>query len=286
MNLNLDKEFMTLNQAIDAYFNREEEDFQWIPTGLDKLDSEFVGPGIRTSSLIVVGGASNSGKTAFALSIASNMAKYFKELETGAILFCSGTLSNKALIHQILSFKIGEDPTISNYSYNIKKKWEVSKALKSFPFYTYCKPVFNIDQIRKHAGKIPDLKTIFIDGLESIQANNQAEAIQRLKNLATELKVAIMITKRLSFGVENDRYRDAIWSDFGDRDLFIYNTDAVLLLKCHYDYVGSKKGLSAEESSRLRNTITAQFLHNKMGWGDTATDLKTNRITGAFINND
>ena len=280
MRLSMDKEFMSLNQAMDTYFKREEKDFQRIPTGLENLDKILEG-GISASSLIVVGGGSNAGKTSFVLSVALNVAKYFKELESGAILFCSGMLSNKAVIHHILSFETGRTADVFDYSDDIQKKRETSKALEGLPFYTYCKPVFNIDQIRKHAGKIQDLKVIFIDELEAIQASNQAEVIQGLKNLATELKVAIIITKSLSFGVDNDVYRRSIWADFGDKNLFIYNTDAVLLLKCHYDYVRPKNRLSVDEELLLRNTVNVKFLHNKMGSTGTIW-LKTNIITGAF----
>ncbi len=237
-----------LKESIRKIENQESNCFESfsIPTGFVEIDRET--QGLQSSELIVVGGRTGMGKTAFSLSIALNAALDF---EKSVAIFTTET-DKERLIHKILSNKSEVIPQKIRNADLSNEEWERlnsavnklteaqifiddSTRLSFFELQTKCR------KLKERNG----LDLIVIDHLQSIRTPNLKEHQTKdqeigdncrfLKELAKELKVPIITTAQLSRAVDSrygektpnltDISESGIIEQVADMIIFIYRPE-------------------------------------------------------------
>ncbi len=206
---------LLINNALDQIQEaaKQKDGLSGIPsgyTGIDRITS-----GWQPSDLIIVAARPSMGKTAFALSMARNMAV---EHNVGVAVF-SLEMSSNQLVNRLIS---SESELPSNKIRNGKlepHEWvqldEKIIDLAKAPIFIDDTPAISIFELRAKCRRLvkkhPDLKLIMIDYLQLMTAggdnkgNREQEVsiISRsLKSLAKELNIPIIALSQLNRAVE------------------------------------------------------------------------------------
>ena len=184
-----------------------------IPSGYYGLDDKT--SGWQDSDLVIIAGRPAMGKTAFALSMAKNIAADYQV----PIAFFSLEMSNQQLVNRLLSNVCEiEGKKILNGQLQ-PDEWErldkrVNKLLGA-PIYVDDTPGLSVFELRTKARRLVrehDVKIIMIDYLQLMNANGmrfssrqeEVSTISRsLKGLAKELNIPIIALSQLNRGVES-----------------------------------------------------------------------------------
>lgn len=208
-----------------------------ISTGFDKLD-EMIN-GLQNANLVIVSGESDMGKTAFALSIAKNIAAD----QNMPIAFFSLELSNVQLLNRLISNACEiEGRKILNGKLN-KEEWErLDKTLKTLievPLYIDDSEGLSVQDLKSKAcclARDKGIKLLMIDYLQlmtisDISYNSRQKEIffilHSLKKLAKELNIPILVLHQLGRGGESGRPQ---LSDIREYDAIEQNADIVIFL--------------------------------------------------------
>jgi len=214
-----------------------------ISTGFDKLDE--MTSGLLDSDLVIVAGRADMGKTAFALSMAKNIAA--SQMIPMAIF--SLEMSSVQLINQLISnvCKI-EGRKILNGILS-KEDWEcLDKKLNTLlevPLYIDDTVGLTVQELRSKACRLvreKGLKLIMIDYLQlmtvcDMRYNSRQEElsfiIRSLKDLAKELSIPILVLYQMSRGLKSlkdPEVRRPHLSDLQDYYTIEENADIVIFL--------------------------------------------------------
>ena len=183
-----------------------------VPTGYHKLDD--LTSGWQASDLVIVAGRPAMGKTAFALSMAKNIAADYQV----PLAFFSLEMSNQQLANRLLSNVCEiEGKKILNGQLQ-PDEWErLDKRVNSLlgaPIYIDDTPGLSVFELRTKARRLVrehGVKIIMIDYLQLMNANGmrfssrqeEVSTISRsLKSLAKELDIPIIALSQLNRGVE------------------------------------------------------------------------------------
>lgn len=184
-----------------------------IPSGFDKLDETTAG--WQKSDLVIIAGRPAMGKTAFALSVAKNIAVDYKlpigffSLEMNKVQLVNRLIANVCEItgNKILSGQLSDDEW--------KRLDSKIRLLTGSPIYIDDTPGLSIFELRTKARRLvreEKVKIIMIDYLQLMNANgmrfgNRQEEVstisRSLKGLAKELNIPIIALSQLNRVVEN-----------------------------------------------------------------------------------
>ncbi len=184
-----------------------------IPTGYDKLDEMTAG--WQSSDLIILAGRPAMGKTAFALSLAKNIAVDYNT----PIAFFSLEMNNVQLVNRLISNVCEiEGRKILNGQLD-DEEWKRLDAnvgrLQMAPIYVDDTAGMSIFELRTKARRLvreKGVKMIMIDYLQLMNANGakfgsrqeEVSTISRsLKGLAKELNIPVLALSQLNRTVEN-----------------------------------------------------------------------------------
>lgn len=214
-----------------------------ISTGFDKLDE--MTNGLQNANLVIVSGESDMGKTAFALSIAKNIAAG----QNIPMAFFSLEMSNVQLLNRFISNACEiEGRKILNGKLN-KEDWErLDKTLKTLievPLYIDDSEGLSVQDLKSKAcclARDKGIKLIMIDYLQlmtisDISYNSRQKEIffilDSLKNLAKELNIPILVLHQLDRGselVKDYEVKRPQLSDIREYDAIEQNADIVIFL--------------------------------------------------------
>lgn len=215
-----------------------------IPTGYHKLDEMTAG--WQNSDLIILAGRPAMGKTAFALSLAKNIAVdynipvAFFSLEMNNVQLVNRLISNVCSISgsKILTGQLDNNDW-NNLDQNIDK-------LKEAPLYVDDTPGLSVFELRTKARRLvreKGVKVIMIDYLQLMNANGmkfnsrqeEVSTISRsLKGLAKELDIPVIALSQLSRAVEQRPGEDGKRPQLSDlRESGAIEQDADMVLFVH-----------------------------------------------------
>jgi len=205
-----------------------------VPSGFFDLD--LLTQGFQKSDLIIIAGRPSMGKTAFALSIARNVA----DLQPFPVVVFSLEMSRNQIIYRLLSNESGISNSKLRSGIIKSNEWRlISKAINSLSdlnIYIDDKSDINISDIKI---KLTNLKLrfgslgiIIIDYLQLISdiqvKDSRVQELSRitrnLKLLAKEFNVPIIVLSQLSRNVESRTNKRPLLSDLRESGCFSKST--------------------------------------------------------------
>ena len=255
-----------------------------VPTGYTKLDEKT--SGWQASDLVIIAGRPAMGKTAFALSLAKNIAVDAR-IPTA---FFSLEMSNVQLVNRLIS-NVCEIPGNKMLNGQLSPdEWsKLDKnmgTLNGAPLYIDDTPGMSIFELRTKARRLvkeKDVKIIMIDYLQLMNANgmkfgSRQEEVSKisgsLKGLAKELDIPILALSQLNRTVENREGLEGKRPQLSDlRESGSIEQDADMVLFVHrpeyYHIFEDEKGNNRRGMAQI---IIAK--HRKGATGDVLLDFK------------
>ena len=250
-----------------------------VPTGLRQLDN-LLG-GFNDTDLIILGGRPGMGKSALAITLAFNVARYFdeKNKEPGArkksVAFFSLEMSAEQVAGRILSAKT----SISTHDMRLGKLSSEDQfvelaagvdLLSKIPLYVDETSGITVNAIKNRArrmarNKEQGLGLIVIDYLQLISSTGRkenrvqelSEMTRALKIMAKELSVPVLVLSQLSRRIENaesEGNRPKL-SDLRDSGSIEQDADIVMFVYRDYYYLKNKEiQRNVSESDEKFNT--------------------------------
>ena len=209
-----------------------------IPSGFNKIDK--LTAGWQQSDLVIIAARPGMGKTALALSMASNIAIENKI----PLAFFSLEMSSIQLITRMISSETGLDSNKLRTGKLEKHEWEQLnirvKNLEKAPLFIDDTPSLSIFDLRAKARRLvsqKDVKIIIVDYLQLMTAGgnmkigNREQEIstisRNLKALAKELNIPIIALSQLSRLVEGRTSKRPLLSDLRESGAIEQDADIV-----------------------------------------------------------
>lgn len=217
-----------------------------IMTGFERLDN--LTDGFDGGSLITIGGRTAMGKTTLAINIAHNVAS--KGLP---VLYVNLESTDEQFIDKFLSCSTGIELDSIRNGLLTKEGWgsldQEAANIQSLPIFIDSRPTATIDQLCEDITKVAreqNIKLVFIDYLQLLYTKVSASSdnrygdlnyyTRRLKSLAKELNLPIIIVSQLNRNVEKDKnslsiddYRPTL-TDLRDSGTICDDSDVVIFL--------------------------------------------------------
>lgn len=200
--------------------------------GFKKLDEVI---DIKKGQLILLGGRQVMGKSTLLLNIATNVA--FQDTPTALFSIES---SKKRVIDRILASEslvdikkvILEKDLIDN---DWNKLANTMKKISDLKLYIDDTPGISIQEISNKCRRLKqerNIELVVIDYLQLIEGNESAEKIKKLKELAKELNITIIVAYMLPSNVDRRENKKPLLADVRNNELI----DIVILLYRDYYY--------------------------------------------------
>ena len=231
-------------QVLESYKNTDKDLENRSQTGFSKLDEIL--KGMSAGNLIILAARPKVGKTAFALTIATNVAMLGK-----TVAFYSMEMENPEIYERLLS-KTAQIPmnTLIDRRFQDKKRPQsirneelsiiekVTTNLKTLPLKINDKPNISVNEIRAQCRMIKNLGLIVVDYLQLMKStkkhdnrNQEVGAISReLKILSAELSVPILCLSQLNR--TNDEEKRPSPCDLRDSGEIEQNCSKLILMWC------------------------------------------------------
>lgn len=226
-----------------------------IPTGYSKFN-EYSG-GFQNSDLIIIAARPGIGKTALALSLAHNIAKYSKtpvgffslEMTTSQIVMRLLSAESKIDIKNIRTARIHKSEEADFY--------KAIRTLAKLPIYIDDTPALSLLELRAKSRRMiteHGVKIIFVDYLQLMQGPSNVESREReisyisrgLKSLAKELDIPIVALAQLNRQVEQRTEKRPLLSDLRESGAIEQDADIVCFIHRH-DLYKKQTGDSGKE---------------------------------------
>lgn len=301
-----------INRANEAY--KRSEKITGLSSGFQDLDA-LLG-GLQNSDLLILAGRPSMGKTAFAINMAVNSAKYILENKINdddnrplSVGFFSLEMSSEQLAARMIAMESGVDSskmrTGNLNDDEFAKLVRANKELYKIPFYMDDTPALSISALRTRARRLKrksNLGLIIVDYLQlmkgsakSSEANRVqevSEVTQGLKAVAKELDVPVIALSQLSRAVEQREDKRPQLSDLRESGSIEQDADIVMFIYREEYYEERKKPSEAdaekfakwqdkmENCHNLTEIIIAKQRHGPIG----TTKLFFNSNTTKFEN--
>ena len=209
--------------------------------GIGFKDLDYMIAGLQRGNLIIVGGRPAMGKTAFALSIASNLAIHKKR----NVVFFSVELSKEAVVSRIIATKSQIDFTHFRTGQLSDEEWnrlcKCAEELGKSRLIVDDTPEITIDEICDRCLQLKELKSVdivLVDYLQIVSAGQKAESrqleveyiVRKLKKLAKEINVPILVISQLSRAIEQRSDKHPMLSDFRETSAIEQEADTVMFI--------------------------------------------------------
>ncbi len=242
---------------LDTYKNIKEiatnpESAAGAPTGFSDLDKVLVGLG--AGDLVIVGARPGMGKTAFALNLATNIARSSRR----SVCIFSLEMSKEQLVQRMLSSEALVESTALRSGNLTPDDW--NKLAKASAFLSECDIYIddttgiNVTGMKAKLRRMKNLSLVVIDYLQLMQSDRKidnrvqevSEISRNLKLLAKELKVPVICCAQLSRTNETRKDRRPMLSDLRDSGAIEQDADMVMFLYRDEYYEKDQEGNVAE----------------------------------------
>ncbi len=227
-----------VKKKIEKIEKNNEKRITGIPSGFANIDQ--ITSGWQPSDFIIIGARPSMGKTAFALSMARNMAIDYNI----PVAFFSLELSSEQIMERMISIETGFSNSKLRKGKLKQEELELmknmTKPLSEAPIYIDETPSLSIIELEKKAFELVihhDIKIIIIDYLQLITADenskNKEEVLliyRRLKTLARELNIPIIGLSQLFKEVDYRDNKRPILTDLSGSPYIEDNADIVSFL--------------------------------------------------------
>jgi replicative DNA helicase len=210
-----------------------------ISTMLSDIDKVI--NGLQSPDLIIVAGRPGMGKTAFALSVLSNISidqqkpSVFFSLEMSA----SQLEFRLESMHSGVPYRLLQQGNIN--SLNNESYVKAQKKIKNSPIYIDDDPDLCPERIRTRALKLKmqyDIQVVFVDYIQLIEGRNKSysreneisKVSRSLKRLAKEIDVPVVALSQLNREVEKRKPPEPFLSDLRESGAIEQDADLVMLL--------------------------------------------------------
>ncbi|MBQ6436355.1 replicative DNA helicase [bacterium] len=279
------KNFVHIKDTLEESFNRIEQiqrsgaAFQGLPTGLTGVDNIL--SGMLPSNLIILAARPATGKTAFALNIASNLAiKQKKKVAFFSLEMSKEELVDRLIVNQadVDAFKLKTGRLTTDF--DIPKISEAMGILAEADIFIDDTPGLSIFDMRTQARRLmmqQHIDFLIVDYLQLAHGRTKdnrvqevSEISQGLKNIARELKIPVLALSQLSRQVEN-RGGDKVpqLSDLRESGSIEQDADVVIFLYRKNDDV---RDIVDVKIAKHRNgpvgNVSVAFIGNKMRFAD------------------
>ena len=214
---------------------QSDSEFSGLSTGLRSLDLAI--NGLNNSDLLIVAARPGMGKTAFALNIASNVAKKYNK----SVAVFSLEMATSQLGKRLLAGESFVDSRKLNTGRLMEKEWiqigQGASALSQTNIYLDGNPSVTVGSIKAKCRRLDNLGLVIIDYLQLMGADEREEnrvntigSISRsLKKMAMDLNVPVMCLSQLNRGPEKEKRRP-VASDLRDSGNIEQDADVILML--------------------------------------------------------
>lgn len=251
-----------------------------IPTDFKEYDR--ITGGLNKSELLILAARPAMGKTAFALNIATNLAKRGK-----SVLIFSLEMGNDQLFNRMLSnlSNIEMNKIKNKYltEFDIKQIAKVNEEINKYNLFISEKAgvsILDIKNISRRFKMQHDLDFIVIDYLQLINTTSKhgsreqevSEISRALKNLARELDIPILALSQLSRSVESRADKRPLLSDLRESGAIEQDADQVMFLfrEEYYKQIANKNKNEEKEENENKETEIAELIIGKHRNGETA----------------
>ena len=240
-----------------------------VATGFDKIDD--ITSGLQKSDLIIIAGRPSSGKTAFALSLASNAALHKNKPSTVGIF--SLEMSMQQLIMRLLCAEARVDAHAVRTGRLPDEEWTrlslAAGRLAKASLFIDDSASLGILELRAKARRLKaehNVGLIIVDYLQLMQGPRAAEnrekeisAISRsLKALAKELNVPVIALSQLSRAVEGRTDKRPILSDLRESGAIEQDADVVAFVHRQEMYTDPKSEKAQDVQGRAEIIVGKQ----------------------------
>src|SRR2546422_4787386 len=207
-----------------------------VPTGFPSLD-KLLGGGFRRRDLVVLGGDVGSGKSALALGLALRVAR-----QGSRVAFFSGEMDDERLMERALAIEgraaVGEPRTATLSDQTRAGIGGAAVRLRDLPLTALPLAAPDFETAAGRLDSLRELGLVVVDYLQlvpsprgvarSTQDEDLALVLQRLKALALERRVALVVVSQLPrFDAKRPNARPAL-DDFGHLGAIKQHADVVL----------------------------------------------------------
>lgn len=207
-------------------------------TGFSELDRRIYG--LNPSDLIILAARPGMGKTSFAMNIAVNTAKKYRDK---AVCVFSLEMSKEQIVSRILSSEAMLPSDAMKTGQIDNAKWTdlmtSAESLVQLPIYIDDTPGANVSMIKSKLRRIKNLGVVIIDYLQlmtsvkNYNGNRVAEVSEitrNLKILAKEMNVPVIALSQLARGPEQREDKRPLLSDLRDSGSIEQDADIVMFL--------------------------------------------------------
>ena len=256
----------------------DRKDYLGLSTGYSDLDHMITG--LNKSDFILIAARPAVGKTAFALNIASNVAKQSGKavaifsLEMSKEQLAQRLLSSEALVElqKLLTGSLTDDDWV--------KIARATQTLAASSIYVDDNALTTVAEIKAKLRRIKDLGLVVIDYLQlmtsgrSIQNRVQevSEITRNLKLMAKELNIPVITLSQLSRSIESRSEHKPMLSDLRESGSIEQDADVVMFLHREALY-------NEQESVNDAKCIVAKNRHGETGSIDLYWDGQYTRFS-------
>jgi replicative DNA helicase len=204
-----------------------------IPTGFPSVD-ELLGGGVRRGDLIVVGGDTAAGKSALALAIALRVSEHGRstifltsEMETERVLERALAIEGRARIDDLRGGTLDEGARANVGAAAVRLRDNALRIERS-------PAPGNVEIVAERIGEAHDIQLAVVDSLQALaigarpREEELAAAVQRLKRLAMDQHIAVILTAHLSAMDRTRKDPRPLLDDFGALGAVRQHADVVL----------------------------------------------------------
>ncbi len=237
-----------------------------LPTGFTEFDDKT--SGLQNGDLIVIAARPSMGKTAFALSVAANVAHVKNKQSQSSqncVLIFSLEMSFQELALRMLSSESRIDMQRIRKGDIREGEWkdlsDAAGELSKMLILVDDTPAISLNEIRAKARRVKsryNLKLVIVDHLQLVTTSDSNKLVinrnaeisyisRSLKALAKELNIPILVLSQLSRAVENRADKRPILSDLRESGAIEQDADVVAFLyRDSYYNKESKEGNKTE----------------------------------------
>jgi replicative DNA helicase len=262
------EDFIHIRRVVDAYFEQitrgDEAGTRLAGLNTGFFDLDKLTGGLQRSDLIILAARPSVGKTAFALSLAYNIAV----AQPHTVGIFSLEMSREQLVQRLLAMHTGIDTQrlrTGNITRDLQPIIEAMGILSETSLYIEDTPGLSIMEVRSRARRLRaqvGIDLIIVDYLQLMQSRRSDNRVQEvseisrgLKALARELDVPVIALSQLSRAVEGRVSHVPMLSDLRESGSIEQDADIVMFIYREelYDKETEKKGIAEIHLAKHRN---------------------------------
>ena len=245
---------------IQKLSGEDKAEYQGLRTGYSLLDSAI--SGLNKSDMIVIAGRPGSGKTTFAVNIATNVAKKSPDID---IAIFSLEMSKEQIATRMLSAESLITNTTLTGGQVSPDDWiklaEAADSLSQMNIYIDDTAGINIPQIKAKLRRMKKLGLVVIDYLQLMESPNMhnnrvtevSEITRQVKLMAKELNVPVILLSQLNRSVESRQDHRPMPSDLRESGSIEQDADIILFIYRESMYDKQNPNQSAAECIIAKN---------------------------------